>query len=358
MGVAPKTLNHLLSTIRSHVFTGGRRPQSFFSDFDNLRRGRITVRQFERGLASLMEKGQSLTGEEMRVLAREYRHADDSEAVDYRRFVDDLEGPFVPRGLERRPTASILPPSAILDTHEDHALDAKTRSILASSVFPKLLNWVRYHGATVKSWFQDFDRHHNGLVTRDQFRRSLPILHLLSEEDTEALYRAYLEPANQMFNYVKLNADLHRPDGGAKVKPFTTGLQLALAKGARPSNTSTYHHVPIGTENLLLANDEYESESDLSVTKVEEKLKKTVYKKRIRISEFCKDYDRTNRGLITERQFASALSVCNLDLSRVELDLLADKYGDDSNPRNINYRSFCAYIDTSMRSDPCILAFA
>ena len=36
------------------------------------------------------------------------------------------------------------------------------------SLFFKLSSWVRYHGASLKSWFKDFDRHHNGLVTQDQ----------------------------------------------------------------------------------------------------------------------------------------------------------------------------------------------
>jgi hypothetical protein len=35
-------------------------------------------------------------------------------------------------------------------------------------LFFKLSSWVRYHGASLKSWFKDFDRHHNGLVTQDQ----------------------------------------------------------------------------------------------------------------------------------------------------------------------------------------------
>ena len=74
-----------------------------------------------------------------------------------------------------------------------------------------------------------------------------------------------------------------------------------------------------GTERLL------NKDGCKTVEGVIEKIKETVMKKRIRILEFFKDYDKLKSGRITKTNFKRALDLSGMSLTVDEIDLLAKK---------------------------------
>ena len=72
-----------------------------------------------------------------------------------------------------------------------------------------------------------------------------------------------------------------------------------------------------GTERLL------KKDGCKTVEAVIEKIKETVMKRRIRILEFFKDYDKLKSGRILKSNFKRALDLSGLDLTVDEIDLLA-----------------------------------
>lgn len=85
--------------------------------------------------------------------------------------------------------------------------------------------------------------------------------------------------------------------------------------------------------------------------KIEDRLRKIVFKNRIRVREFFIDYDPLRSGLVTQLQFRRCLDVLKLILTDEEFGVLVDMYGDESKgPKMIDYMSFCDSIDTGMDS--------
>ena len=65
---------------------------------------------------------------------------------------------------------------------------------------------------------------------------------------------------------------------------------------------------------------------------MEKKIQGEVVMKRIRISEFFKDYDPLRKGFVTEGQFKRILHVSNISLSETEIDILIRSYKRDDIP--------------------------
>ncbi|DBA80843.1 hypothetical protein WJX77_010114 [Trebouxia sp. C0004] len=82
----------------------------------------------------------------------------------------------------------------------------------------------------------------------------------------------------------------------------------------------------------------------------EVKIKKVVYKNRIRLKEFFVDFDKLRSGFIFENQFLSGLSMAGLDkhLTASQLQALADAYKTPETNRlsKVDYRRFCEDINT------------
>jgi hypothetical protein len=74
-----------------------------------------------------------------------------------------------------------------------------------------------------------------------------------------------------------------------------------------------------GTERLL------KKDGCKTVEAVIEKIKETVMKRRIRLLEFFKDYDKLKSGRILKSNFKRALDLSGLNLTVDEIDLLAKR---------------------------------
>jgi len=79
------------------------------------------------------------------------------------------------------------------------------------------------------------------------------------------------------------------------------------------------------------------------------KCKKYVYKNRIRLNEFFRDYDKLRCGFIFPNQFLSGLNMGGLHryLNATELQTLADAYTSQKGMSlfQVDYRAFCTDVD-------------
>lgn len=157
-------------------------------------------------------------------------------------------------------------------------------------VILRLKSYVKHHGYDVKSWFTDFDKYNNGYVTYNQFRRGIP-QNLLSQEEEELLVAQYGEPLTGTVNYFKLNTTVNRK----KPKAATTDQRL-VAKAKQEDGYE--EHIPLGTEEIL--HTVFTANVKPDCRTVEDKIKKIVFKDRIRLMEFFRDYDRHNSGIVSE----------------------------------------------------------
>ena len=95
------------------VYRAGIRTTEFFKDFDHLRSGRITERQFLSALRLAVGKEAHIMPEDGERIVGFYRCLDGS--VDYREFCEMLENAFNIPHLDKKPTQAVArPPTGAL----------------------------------------------------------------------------------------------------------------------------------------------------------------------------------------------------------------------------------------------------
>ncbi|KAI9207587.1 uncharacterized protein BJ171DRAFT_561416 [Polychytrium aggregatum] len=274
--------------IRVHVFSMRIRLHDLFEDFDKLRSGYITAAQFRRCLGQVTDKAvvapQSPLNEvEYAVLIKHY-DIKQNGTVNWKMFVDSI--------------STVVKPLLELQPQEQTVL---------KDVIERLRSYVKHHGSDVKSWFKDFDKHNNGYITVNQFRRGIPS-NLISLEEEDMLLKQYSDEKKTV-NYFKMNTDVNRKV--KKPKPFYAQLVEKLH-----TKSDRDHTVPVGTEELLHA-----------VT--HEKIKPSVAL--------------TEERIMRQTQFRSGLRLASLTfLEEADIKSLISAYREHQG--RIQYRKFCSRI--------------
>jgi Ca2+-binding EF-hand superfamily protein len=202
-------------------------------------------------------------------------------------------------------------------------------------IIQRLKAFGKHHGADPKSWFYDFDKNNKGWVNYNQFRRGMP-QNLISVEEEDLLLARYGDPGTETVNYFKLNTDVTRKE------PRMRDLTQQLVAKQKTEDEHGDECLPIGTEEVLRTNH-YGTKS-VPVKEVEDKIKQFVYRNRIRLIEFFKDYDKHNCGLVTDSQFITGIRLARLPIEMNECIILHSKYSRGDG--RANYRQFCNSIDT------------
>ncbi len=78
---------------------------------------------------------------------------------------------------------------------------------------------------------------------------------------------------------------------------------------------------------------------------IERRIQACVVMKRVRMTEFFRDFDKLRKGKVTPTQAQSIINQLGFHLSLEEHQSLAEKYQADDG--NFNYAAFCAYIDSA-----------
>jgi len=176
---ASADLESILTKIKTKVFKERIRIHEWMRDYDKLRSGRMRKANFRRALDLCKFE---LTESELACLEDHYQATED-DFVDYLRFSDDIESIFTTKNLEKAPLLAVSqfrPP----EEWELNKLDDEMESLLMNSI-GRLAEQVRKNRIQLFPLFEDYDRVHNGTVSRSQFRRVLSELELASLVATE-----------------------------------------------------------------------------------------------------------------------------------------------------------------------------
>jgi len=263
-------------------------------------------------------------------------YSNSQNGIQWTYFVDSIDRVFGPKQADPHISQSSHYPDRSLMALE-RPKSPKSQAIFAE-IIVRLKSFVKHHGSDVKSWFKDFDQHNTGYITKSQFFRGFPP-NLLSEDEAQILLSQYAGETGNTVNYLKMNTDVNRKS------PRNRQIVNSIGSGQPVWQQNRNKYIPVGTEDLLHSSIRAPV---TALTSVQDRIKKIVYKDRIRLSEFFKDYDRHNCGLVTVTQFRAGLKQANLlhNIQTPEVTALIKEYTDPSNPTRIQYRRFSTDIDS------------
>ena len=309
--------------IRTTMQTKRIRVTEFFKDFDRLRSGFITESQFQRGLDQFL--GLRLTTEEVKNLIDKYSLRQDG-MVNYRYFSEVIDRNFVANELSVSPEAQVNQPLEYLGTERSHIQFGTETLAKIDSILRKMENYYSYHGVNVRTSFEDFDKHHNGLITLTQFERNFPGPADVQEEDIKLLAQFYKDPIKlKLTNYLNFHNDIE------KLKKAAIASKILLAP--QPPEVD-----PSQLLDALVPDDP-------AIKAILDKMRVAVHKNGIRIEEFFKDHDKLRSGVITKNQFLCGMKLgiqTEAHLTNYEMDKLANYYL--TSDERVQYTPVCAIM--------------
>ncbi|XP_071808477.1 uncharacterized protein [Asterias amurensis] len=165
------------------------RVQEFIRDYDKLRTGRMLKTTFRRALdlAHL-----ELQASEVDILQQVYEYPPDVAYVQYEPFCDEIESIFTLKHLEKAP--QVKPVQFKPPVEVDLNILDKDSEIILQRTLARLAEQVRKSNMQMYTFFEDYDRVHNGTVSRSQFRRVLSELELgslVNETEFQVLYQKF-----------------------------------------------------------------------------------------------------------------------------------------------------------------------
>ena len=299
-----------IARIRSQVYEHRINLSELFHDFDKLRSGTVQINQFKRCIALIMDRAANpLNEQDYATLAAKHGITVDGAHLarwcEFQKTIDKVFHDETTRLKHHKP---------------------KNNTPEFTSVIKTLNEYTKNHGSDVKTFFSDFDKQNSGFITTSQFRRGLPA-NLLTAEQQDILYSVFYDTDRKTFNYFKLDRQVQRSK-----HQIEAPQQKKLEKITKSANVDL---VPIGTEELLCPKQKHE----LSVDEILNETRKFVYKNRIRVVDFFRDFDKHNSGLVTKHQFLSGLDNAKF----IATENLCEYYKTD---KGINYRLFCADIES------------
>ncbi|CAK8698532.1 unnamed protein product [Clavelina lepadiformis] len=313
--------------IRTVLKTKRVRVSEFFKDFDRLRSGYITASQFKRCLDQFL--GLNLTVEQLDGLLTKYC-VKENDMVNYKAFADVIDQNFHPDELNVDPAAQTDPALEYLGTERSQIPLGPELVEKVNAILQKIQNYYSYHGVNVRTCYEDFDRHHNGLVTMSQFARRFPGPPDVSESDIQLLAQYYKDPTKAgLTNYLNFHHDVEH------IKNVSALDRVVL------ESSGTWQSFPHQYRDSTINND-----PDLKV--IFDKIRVAIYKNGIRTTEFFKDHDKLRSGIITENQFICGLSIAcakEAHLSKEEITKLADFYRTPDG--RVEYKSFCDIMENA-----------
>lgn len=307
--------------IRTTMLTKRIRVTEFFKDFDRLRTGCITESQFQRCLDQFL--GLRLTTREVQELIEKYSLKQDG-MVNYRVFAEAIDRNFVANELDIPPETQKNIPKEYLGTERTHVQFGPDMTEKIQQILTKVQNFYAYHEVNVRVCYEDFDKHHNGLVTLTQFERNFPGPDDVSSDDVRLLAQYYRDPVKpKLTNYLNFHNDVEHFK-----KSVYAGKYIL---GDRPSAND---------ENTRYLDDILPKDPDVKA--VLDKMRVAVHKNGIRIEEYFKDHDKLRSGIITRPQFLAGLVLgCSKEsnLSTAEIEKIADHF--QTSDGRIEYTPVC-----------------
>lgn len=281
------------------------RVNEFFQDYDKLRSGFVTAPQFFRCLWQTLSV--KLSEEEESALCMKYGLMQDGK-INYKKFCQAIELHFDPKNIHQSPEVQERVPLEYLGTLRSKrpmTVDAEARLV---EILRRMQQYYNVRGINLRTQYEDFDKHHKGVITESQFYRSFPGPVDVSEEDMKTLVEKYNDPNTPgLVNYLNLHHDVQA------VHKYVQQEKIPI----RPTNERNVDLVPLFPS------------SDPTLAEILDKIRVAVFKNGIRTIEFFKDHDKLRSGVITENQFICGLALAcgkEAQLSRQEIQKVVEYY--------------------------------
>ncbi|XP_060063466.1 uncharacterized protein LOC132543930 [Ylistrum balloti] len=321
MPAALVTAADLEDNIRTLSLTKRIRVTEFFQDFDKLRSGFISDQQFFRCL--WLTLGLQLDDEQANVLRKKYDLKRD-QRMHYKSFCEEIEKNFNPGDLTVDPKSQKKEAPEFLGTKRSvRPLSPQTEDKILK-LLQRMQQFYHYHGINLRTCYEDFDRHHMGVVTESQFYRSFPGPPDVNDNEMSMLVMKYRDPDKPgLLNYLNLHHDI-----------VAIGQQLmGSVSSVLDRNVDLVPLMP----NL-----------DPALSMIFDKIRVSVYKNGIRTPEFFKDHDKLRSGIITENQFVCGLALAvgkEAQLSRAEIQKVVEYYRQPDG--RVQYQEFCDMMENA-----------
>ncbi|GFR65921.1 hypothetical protein ElyMa_001958300 [Elysia marginata] len=308
----------------SRIWTKRIRVNEFFQDYDKLRSGYVSAPQFFRCLWQTLSL--KFNEDEERALCLKYGLLDNGK-INYKSFCDVIDLNFDPKNIYASPELQKVVPLEYLGTIRSKrplTVDSESRLV---GILRRMQQFYNVRGINLRTQYEDFDRHHRGVVSESQFYRNFPGPIDIDEEDMKTLVEKYNDPNNPgLVNYLNLHHDV-----------------LAVHKFVLAEKDPGQNFVDRNVDMVSLF-----PTKDPTLSEILDKVRVSVYKNGIRTIEFFKDHDKLRSGVITENQFVCGLALAcgkEAQLSRPEIQKVVEYYRLPDG--RIQYKEFCDSMENA-----------
>lgn len=365
---SPLTSSKLLHKLQTFCQTNRIILNDIFMDFDPLRKNLITFQRFRRCLDIV---GFTLSDEEANILVGAYLSSSTREQnqVEYKRFIKDIESPFIPSHAESSPSGGELPsfiPYQLEDHETPQAIFTNDESERIKQILKELGYQVHTRRILLKPGFQLHDSTRSGCITSRQFssvltsifsfiKFSLKDLDILTikyrRSNLGVCYSAFIKDVEECEkNAVEYSKTLH-PSHAAAHLQATHGaneMQLSAAAASKPAPFVAGMRIVSSPADLLAM--QAAQDASTSAESVLARIRESLNRQRMSIEDIFRDYDHLNKGRTTRAQFFRALTQAGLkQLSATDMRVLADRYPHSEIPQDVDYRKFIVDLSTVPR---------
>ena len=174
--------------------------------------------------------------------------------------------------------------------------------------------------------FKEWDEDGDGVVTKKEFRRAVPMLGLdpvPSKADIDALFDQWDPDGSGNIDFKELNKILRKSAegldpslqaGAAGKIEMDSKAKTALRKGPNLQRGSS------------LAKVDIDEASDKSVA---EQLRTILSKNAVRVIDLFREWDEDGDGVVSKKEFRKAMPLLGLEVPKKEIDALFDSWDPD-----------------------------
>lgn len=334
-----QTVDQTKAVIIEYLYANRVRGEVFFKDFDPLRSGLVTKSIFLRCLDSMGIT--DVHPEEASALADSYKCPQKPDCVQWTAFLTDVatlhDKSEMFQTIYGLPDEPFVPKADVKGKIEFSQLSKNEQEIVLA-VMQRFFDKVSQRRLLPKPVFQDFDQHNHGHVTLAQFNQVLCTLQLgCSQEESDALEKLFTDQWG--FDYEEfLESIAPRTELQTEYEGQLKELQTL---GQKKMFTAT------GVESERYSSMLPKKSTEIFSTAMT-RMKTLVFKERIRVYEWMKDYDKLRSGSIPASSFRRALDLCGAGDVLVEPEIISimQSYVCNKKDKHIRYLDFCEELET------------
>uniref|UniRef100_T1IXR3 EF-hand domain-containing protein n=1 Tax=Strigamia maritima TaxID=126957 RepID=T1IXR3_STRMM len=343
------SVKNIIDRIMRTVYKHNIHLYDYLNIYDTSRAGIILEKQFAKGVWLAVGTEAGMTQDEINVLAQFFRNRDGY--VPYREFCNVVDSAFVPLNLEKNDVGKMCQMNFghRKDDLRNRLTEDEERCF--QSIVKLIAREVDTRHLQMAPFFDDYENkaQYPGLVSATDFNRVLQKFDIdLSPGESQLLLRKYEVPSSGGIRYKSF---LHDVDAGFQRFRVYFDKDVRLRDQRFLPGEPTYK---CGAGQM----------EDVFTTL--KKIRHHVMEKRIRVSEFFRDYDYTRTGSIPESQFVRGLDLMlvgafsqDCRVSPDELGALLTHYRDPTKRENILWRRFeidvdAVFVTRNLEKNPTI----